>query len=411
MLARYAARMKHVKPSAIRDLLQFGADPSIISFGGGYPDATLFPLEQLEAVYTRSILDHGQDTLQYTVSNGSPHLRAQIAGRMATEGVSCSDDNILILHGGQQGLDLVAKLLIDEGDVIITEDPTFLGGLIAFNPCEPTYACVGMDDEGMDTDAVEAALQANARTKFIYTIPDFQNPTGVTMSLRRRQHLVDLANRYDVIILEDGPYRETRFEGVSPPTIKSLDTEGRVIYLGSFSKILAPGLRLGWAVASDDIIERLGLLKLASDTQCSTLNMAAVSLYLDSYDIESHIEEIRRVYRHKKDLMLDTIRAQFPDDVKFTDPQGGLFTWLTFPDGFDTEVFMRDHAVPVAKVAYVPGATFFPLSGEPNHARLSYSTQTDERIVEGITRLGSALHTRSHADRRGDGQRVTTGVG
>ncbi len=167
----------------------------------------------------------------------------------------------------------------------------------------------------MDTDAVEAALQANPRTKFIYTIPDFHNPTGVTMSLRRRQHLVDLASRYDVIILEDGPYRETRFEGTSPPTIKSLDTEDRVIYLGSFSKILAPGLRLGWAVASEEIIERLGLLKLASDTQCSTLNMAAVSLYLDSYDIESHIEDIRRVYRHKKDLMLDTIRAQFPDDV------------------------------------------------------------------------------------------------
>jgi DNA-binding transcriptional MocR family regulator len=407
MNARYAARMKHVKPSAIRELLQFGADPSIISFGGGYPDATLFPLEQLEAVFTRSILDHGQDALQYTVSNGSPHLRAQIAGRMADEGVRCTEDDILILHGGQQGLDLVAKLLVDEGDVIITEDPTFLGGLIAFNPCEPRYVPVGMDGEGMDTDAVEAALQANPRTKFIYTIPDFHNPTGVTMSLRRRQHLVDLANRYDVIIVEDGPYRETRFEGTSPPTIKSLDTEGRVIYLGSFSKILAPGLRLGWAVASNDIIEQLGLLKLASDTQCSTLNMAAVSLYLDSYDIESHIEEIRRVYRHKKDLMLDTIRTRFPDDVTFTDPQGGLFTWLTFPEGFDTEVFMRESAVPLAKVAYVPGATFFPNKPERNHARLSYSTQSDERIVEGISRLGAALQTRTHADRRDDGQRVT----
>ena len=408
MTTRYAARMKQVKPSAIRDLLQFGADPSIISFGGGYPDATLFPLEQLEAVFTRSIIEHGQDALQYTVSNGSPHLRAQIAGRMADQGVQCTDDNILILHGGQQGLDLVAKLLVDEGDGIITEDPTFLGGLIAFNPCEPTYIPVGMDAEGMDTDAVEAALQANLRTKFIYTIPDFHNPTGVTMSLCRRQHLVDLANRYDVIILEDGPYRETRFEGTSPPTIKSLDTEDRVIYLGSFSKILAPGLRLGWAVASEEIIERLGLLKLASDTQCSTLNMAAVSLYLDSYDIESHIEDIRRVYRHKKDLMLDTIRAQFPDDVSFTDPQGGLFTWLTFPEGFDTEVFMREFALPLAKVAYVPGATFFPLSAEPNHARLSYSTQPDERIVEGISRLGAALQTRSHADRPGGSQRVTT---
>jgi 2-aminoadipate transaminase len=391
MTTRFASRMKHVKPSAIREVLRFGADPSIISFGGGYPDATLFPLEQLDAVFSRSILEHGRDTLQYTVSNGPPHLRVQIATRMANEGVSCTEDNVLILQGGQQGLDLVAKLLVDKGDVVITEDPTFLGGLIAFNPCEPTYACVGMDDEGMDTDALERVLTTHPGAKFIYTIPDFQNPTGVTMSLRRRRHLVELANRFDVIILEDSPYRETRFEGTSPPTIKSLDTEGRVIYLGSFSKILAPGLRLGWAVASVDIIEQLGLLKLAADTQCSTLNMAAVSLYLDSYDIESHIDTIRQVYLRKKDLMLDTIRAHFPDEITFTDPQGGLFTWLTFPDAFDTEVFMRDHALPQAKVAYVPGATFFPLSAEPNHARVSYSTQPDERIVEGISRLGSAL--------------------
>ena len=391
MTDRFASRMNHVKPSAIRDLLLLGADPSIITFGGGYPDATLFPLEELEAVFSRAIIEHGRDALQYTVSNGSPRLRAQIAGRMANEGVSCTADNVLILQGGQQGLDLAAKLLVNSGDVIITEDPTFLGGLIAFNPCEPKYVAVPMDHEGMDTDALEEALQANPGTKFIYTIPDFQNPTGVTMSLPRRRHLIALANRYDVMVLEDGPYRETRFEGTSPPTIKSLDTEGRVIYLGSFSKILAPGLRLGWAVASDDIIERLGLLKLAADTQCSTLNMAAVSLYLESYDIESHIESIRKTYRHKKDLMLDTIRAQFPEEVSFTDPHGGLFTWLTFPQGFDTEIFMRDHALPRAKVAYVPGATFFPVHPRPNHARVSYSTQSDERIVEGISALGAAL--------------------
>ena len=393
MTTRFASRMKLVKPSAIRELLRFGADPSIISFGGGYPDATLFPLEQLEAVFRNSIMEHGREALQYTVSNGPPHLRAQIAGRMANEGVTCTPENILILHGGQQGLDLVARLLVDKDDVIITEDPTFLGGLIAFNPCEPTYVGVPMDEEGMDTDALEVALRTSPSTKFIYTIPDFQNPTGVTMSLRRRQHLVELANRFDVIVLEDSPYRETRFEGTSPPTIKSLDTEGRVIYLGSFSKILAPGLRLGWAVASEHIIEQLGLLKLAADTQCSTLNMAAVSLYLDSYDIESHIQGIRGVYRRKKDLILDTIRAEFPDEVNFTNPQGGLFTWLTFPEGFDTEVFMRDHALPDAQVAYVPGATFFPVEAELNHARVSYSTQPDELIVEGMSRLGAALKT------------------
>lgn len=388
---RFASRMQHVRPSAIRDLLQYGADPSIISFGGGYPDAGLFPIEELSEVFSTAILDLGRDSLQYTVSNGPEHLRSQIAHRMAAEGVSCTADEVLILHGGQQGLDLVAKLLIDPGDVVITEDPTFLGGLVAFNPCEPTYVGVPMDDEGMDTDALEIALQANPGTKFIYTIADFHNPTGVTMSLARRRHLIALANRYDVIVLEDAPYRETRFEGTAVPPIKSLDTQGRVIYLGSFSKVLAPGLRLGWAVASDDIIERLGLLKLAADTQCSTLNMAAVSLYLDSYDIDSHVADIRDVYRHKKHLMLSSIREHFPDDVACTDAQGGLFTWLTFPAGFDSEVFLRERALPRAKVAYVPGATFFPVHREPNHARLSYSTHSDDRLVAGISRLGAEL--------------------
>lgn len=389
---RFASRMGLVKPSAIRELLRLGADPGIISFGGGYPDAGLFPVEMLDEVYHRAIVEHGRDSLQYTVSNGPERLRAQIAGRMANEGVTYTADEVLILHGGQQGLDLVAKLLLDAGDVVITEDPTFLGGLIAFNPCEPRYVGVPMDDEGMDTVALEAALAANPGTKFIYTIADFQNPTGVTMSLARRRHLIELANRYDVIIVEDAPYRETRFEGVSPPTIKSLDTEGRVIYLGSFSKILAPGLRLGWAVASREIIERLGLLKLAADTQCSTLNMAAVSLFLDRYDIEQHIAGIRAVYGRKKDLMLDAIAEHFPADVTCTNPQGGLFTWLTFPAGFDSEAFMRDHALPEAKVAYVPGTTFFPVTPRANHARISYSTQPDERIVAGIAALGDALH-------------------
>ena len=195
-----------------------------------------------------------------------------------------------------------------------------------------------------------------------------------------------------MIVLEDSPYRETRFEGVSPPPIKSLDTDGRVIYLGSFSKVLAPGLRIGWAVASRDIIERLGLLKLAADTQCSTLNMAAVSLYLDCYDIDGHIAEIRRTYAHKKNLMLAAIHEHVPDDIRCTNPQGGLFTWLTFPDGFDSEVFMRDRALPNAKVAYVPGTTFFAVRPESNHARVSYSTQPDERIEAGIASLGAELH-------------------
>ena len=265
---------------------------------------------------------------------------------------------------------------LDQGDVIITENPTFLGALIAFNPCESRYVGVAMDGDGMDMDALETVLRREPRAKLLYTVPDFQNPTGMTMSLPRRQQLIELADRFDLIILEDTPYRELRYEGGALPPLESLDAEGRVIFLGSFSKILAPGLRVGWAVASPEIIGQLGLLKLAADTQCSTLNMAAVSLFLDRYDVDAHI---------------GTIWQHFPQEVSCTDPQGGMFTWLTFPGSFDAGRFMSEHALPQAKVAHVPGATFFPTVQEANHARVSYSSPPDEVIVRGMTALGELL--------------------
>jgi 2-aminoadipate transaminase len=388
---QFARRMDGVKPNAVGELLRLGAEPDIMSFGGGYPDATLFPLEQLEAVYYAAIAELGQSSLQYTVSNGLPKLRSQIAARMNKEGIACTAESIVVLQGSQQGLDLAAKMLVDPGDIIITENPTFLGALIAFNPCEPRYKTVRIDDDGMDMEDLERVLQERPLPKLIYTVPDFQNPTGVTMSLPRRKRLMELANRFNLIILEDSPYREIRYQGQHLPSLKSLDTEGRVIYLGSFSKILAPGLRLGWAVASDDLIQKLGLLKLAADTQCSTLNMTATQLFLERYDIDKHIKAIRDTYLRKKNLMLDVIRRSFPQEVSFTDPSGGLFTWLTFPKGFNTGQFMKDYALPKAKVAYVPGATFFPLQQETNHARVNYSAQPDEIIVKGMTALGQLV--------------------
>lgn len=391
MSLRFAERMNNVKPSAIRQLLKLGADPHIISFGGGYPDASLFPLEQLDHVYRTAILDQGRESLQYTLSNGSLKLREQIAERMANEGVVCGPDNVLVLQGAQQGLDLVAKLLINKGDGIAVEDPTFLGALIAFNPYEPRYIPVKMDDDGMDMDALAHALETNTGIKFIYVIPDFQNPTGVTLSLDRRKRLIELANQHDLIVLEDSPYREIRYQGEALPPIKTFDTQDRVIYLGSFSKILAPGLRMGWAVASEALIQQLSLLKLAADTQCSTLNMAAVSLFMENYDMEAHIASIRDVYRHKKDLMLNTIKETFPASIHYTQPSGGMFTWLTFPEGFDAAEFMLEQALPNAKVAYVPGASFFAVEQKANTARVSYSTQSDENIVKGISALGQLL--------------------
>lgn len=390
-MIRFADRMTTVRPSAIRELLALGADPSIISFGGGYPDATLFPAEALEAVFCEVIRAPGGAAMQYAPSNGLPRLRAQIAALMTADGTPCRAEDVLVLQGSQQGLDFAARMLVNPGDVIVTEDPTFLGALIAFNPSQPAYAPVAMDVEGMRMDALEEVLRANPRARMIYTVPDFQNPTGATLSLPRRHRLIELANAHDVVVLEDTPYRHIRFAGKNLPTLKSLDTEGRVIHLGSFSKVLVPALRIGWAVAEPVMLERMGLLKVAQDTQTSTLNMAATSLFLDRFDLDAHIIRLRVAYRRKRDVMLAAIRAHFPQAVQVTEPEGGLFLWSSFPDSFDATAFMRDVALPVARVAYVPGATFFAVNERANHARLNFSASSDAQIREGIEALGAAL--------------------
>jgi 2-aminoadipate transaminase len=383
--------MSGVRPSAIRELLRLGADPGVTSFGGGYPDASLFPVEELAAVYAHLLVREHAEALQYTTSNGLPVLRQQVAERLTRDGAPRTADDVLIIQGGQQGLDLAAKLVVDPGDVIVTENPTFLGALIAFAPTEPTYAPVRTDADGMDTDDLARVLEQHPGARLLYTVPDFQNPTGATLALERRHRLLELAGEHDLLVVEDTPYRSHRYEGASLPTLLSLDTEGRVLHLGSFSKILAPGLRLGWATGSPDVVERLGLLKLAADTQNSTLNMAATAAYLEAYDLDAHLARALPVYRHKRDLMLATMDATFPDAVQRTRPDGGLFVWLTFPEGFDAGDFLGRVLLPEAQVAYVPGATFFPVTQEPNHARMSFSGVPDERLVEGVTRMGRLL--------------------
>ena len=390
-MTRFARRAERVQPSAIREFLALAGQPGITSFAGGYPDPTLFPIEQLHKIYDDLLTPANASALQYTASDGTPELRALVAGRLTADGMPCAPDDVLITQGGQQGLDLVAKLFIDAGDVIVCERPTFLGALIAFNPCEPDYASVPMDDEGLDTDALEQVLRTTQRVKLIYTVPDFQNPTGRTMSLARRRRLVELADEFDVMVLEDTPYRELRYDGERLPSIKSLDTSGRVIHLGSFSKILAPGLRLGWVLAEPEIREKLSLLKLAADTQNGTLNMRAAAAYLSGFDIEAHIAGMLPTYRHQRDLMLASIEEHFPAGVRWTRPDGGLFTWVTFPEGLDTAAFQRDHLIPRAGVILVPSAPVFATEPEVNHARMSFSGVPDDRLVAGVTAMGGLL--------------------
>ncbi|MDG3042991.1 aminotransferase-like domain-containing protein [Roseicyclus marinus] len=391
MAIHLARRMERVQPNAIGELLALGADPSIISFGGGYPDPTLFPTEALGQVMAEVIAAPGGQSMQYAPSDGLPELREQVAALMRADGTPCDAADVLILQGSQQGLDFAARMLVDPGDVIVTEDPTFLGGRIAFDPCEPVYAPVPMDADGMRMDLLERVLETQPRVRMIYTIPEFQNPTGVTLSMERRQRLIALANAHDVVVLEDTPYRQIRFSGETLPTLKSLDTEGRVIHLGSFSKVLVPGLRVGWAVAAPALRAKMALLKLANDTQTSTLNMAATSLFLKRYDLSAHVATLCAAYARKKAVMLDAMRRHFPQDVQVTDPEGGLFTWATFRDGFDAEAFMRDVALPEARVAYVPGGSFHPVTERANTARFNYSAQSEARIEEGIAALGAAL--------------------
>ncbi|WP_321804027.1 PLP-dependent aminotransferase family protein [Burkholderia sp. BCC1993] len=392
-VVRYSKRMRLVKPSAIRELHLLEHDPEVISFCGGYPDASMFPVNHLREAYC-TVIERDELALQYTHSQGDLSLRQKIVAKMHRDGVSCDEDEVLIVHGGQQGLDLLGKAFIDEGDAILVEAPTFLGALISFNAYAPQYVGIPMDDHGIDTDRLEEILRRTTGVKFMYVIPDFQNPAGVTLSLERRKRLVELAEEHDFYIVEDSPYRDIRFSGQSVPPIKHFDTNGRVIFVGSFSKSLVPGMRLGWVVGDKDLVRNLAQLKQAADTQCSTVNMKVANAYLESFDHDTHVGRLADGYRKKKQLMLDVIRASFPDCVAYTNPEGGMFTWLTFPETFDAGVFLKNVLLPESKVAYVPGMHFFAGDGvvPVNHARLSYSATAESAIIDGVTRMGKQLH-------------------
>lgn len=390
------SRMDLVRPSVIRELLALAADPEIISFGGGYPDPSLFPIAELAEAYQTALLDHGATALQYATTEGIDRLREQIAEMMRGDGVTCGPEHIIVVQGAQQAIDLAGRLWLEPGDVVITESPSFLGGIVGLNPYEPEYRSVRTDEQGMDPDHLEQVLRANPRAKLIYTIPDFHNPTGYTLSLERRARIVELAREYDVIILEDTPYRELRYTAHALPTLKSFDTDGHVYYIGSFSKTLAPGLRTGWIVAPPSAIEKLALLKLASDTQNSTLNMTAVSIYLDTHDFGAHLDTIRGHYRAKRDHTLAALAAELPADIGYNSPEGGLFLWLTFPEHVDTDALLRQHLIPDARVAFVPGASFYSERPEFNRGRLGFPTLSLERISEGVHRIAAGYERVRH---------------
>ena len=391
MTVPYSKRMQGYGSDFIKEMFAAARNPDLISFAGGAPAPELYPLEAFRAASDKAFDEWGRTMMAYDGAEGILPLREIIANeRMANMGVTVRPEDIRILSGSQQGIDFAGRLFIDEGDTIVCEYPTYLGALNSFGAFHPSYVSVPMDDNGMIMEELEKTLIANPRAKLIYTVPEFQNPTGITLAGERRQRMVELAEEHDVIIIEDSPYYEIRFEGENIPAIKSFDTNGdRVIYLGSFSKTLCPGIRLGWACANFEILDRYRVMKEASDFQASTVTQYQVATFLRDNSLDKLLDESRRVYKQRRDAALAAIEQFFPDNVQYTVPQGGYFIWLTVPGINSTEMFLP--AVNDIGVAYVPGESFFAGADQTCNIRLSYSQMTEEKIREGIARLAKLL--------------------
>lgn len=389
MKLNYSKRMDGIKASEIRELLKLTQQPEIISFAGGLPAPELFPVEEIKEMSMKVLEDMGTKALQYGPTEGYDPLREKIAKRMKKYGVETDMKNILITSGSQQGLDFTGKIFLDKGDVVLCESPSYLGALNAFKAYEPKFIEIPTDDDGMNMEVLEKVLKTTDNVKVLYLIPDFQNPSGRTWSVERRKKVIELANKYNLPIVEDNPYGELRFEGNMPPSIKSFDTEGRVIFLGTFSKTLCPGFRLGWTCADYEVLNKYILIKQGSDLQASTFSQMILDRFLTEYDLDEHIEKIKSVYSKRRDLMIKTMREEFPEDIEFTVPEGGLFTWVTLPGSINA----RDLATKCIekKVAFVPGGSFYPNGGNENTLRINYSNMDEERIVIGVKRLAESI--------------------
>lgn len=389
-MVRYAKRMEQLTNSDIGDLLKLIARPDIISFAGGLPAAELFPVDQLRQACDAVMEEMGKVACQYSSTEGFPALREKIAERMkAKNNIETDADHILVTSGSQQGLDFSARIFLNPGDVVLLESPSYLGAVNAFKACEPRFIEVPTDDDGMITEELEKILATTENVKMIYVIPDFQNPTGKTWSLERRHKFMDIINKYEIPVIEDNPYGELRFEGTNMPSLKSLDTKELVVFLGTCSKILAPGLRIGWICASKENLVKYNFIKQGADLQSSTIDQLIADRFLDMYDLDEHVEKIKDVYHKRRDVMLKTMEETFPKEVKFTHPEGGLFTWCVLPEYMDAKVLAKQCLE--KKVAYVPGGSFFPNGGKENHFRLNYSCMPEDKIKEGITRIAEVL--------------------
>ena len=392
MAVKFARRLENAEGSAIREILKLASNPEVISFAGGLPAPELFPVEEMKKVALAVLEEQGRAAMQYYATDGYPPLREAIAERMNRKlHTNVTADSILVTNGSQQCLDFVGRVFLDEGDKIIVESPSYLGALNAFKAYGPEFIEIPTDEDGMIMSELEKALAANPDVKFIYVIPDFQNPSGRTWPIERRKQFMEIINKYEIPVAEDNPYGELRFEGEIFPSLKSYDTKGLVLFFGTFSKIFAPGFRLGWVSASPEILEKFNISKQAADLQASTISQMEMAKFIEMYDLDAHVEKIKEVYGKRRTIMLDAMDEYFPEGIKFTRTDGGLFTWVTLPEGIDAAQLMKDVVLP-NNVAYVPGEPFYPNGGNANHFRMNYSCMPEDKIVEGVKRLGKALH-------------------
>jgi 2-aminoadipate transaminase len=383
--------------SVIRELLKLTQQPDIISFAGGLPAPEVFPTAKIQEACNTVLNQQGGLALQYSTTEGHLPLREMIARHNARFSVEVSPDNIMITSGSQQALDFIGRLFINRGDFVVVESPTYLGALQAWNAYGAQYVAVPSDEDGMIVDELERALRVGP--KFIYVLPNFQNPSGSTLSLERRKKLVELADKYGVPIVEDDPYGQLRYEGEHLPSVVQLDSQmrgpnggtytGNVIYMSTFSKLLAPGLRLAWVIAPPQVIRKLVMTKQAADLHTATFNQLIAFEVGKGGFIDEHVKTIRAVYKERRDVMLDTMAEVFPSEVRWTHPKGGMFLWGIMPEDMDAAEVLK--VAIEKKVAFVPGFAFHPNEGGKNTMRLNFSFSNPEDIREGITRLGLTL--------------------
>ncbi len=389
----YSFLASQAEASAIREILKLVQKPEVISLAGGLPDPATFPAEEIRGIVNKILSNNSAQVLQYGTTEGLPGLRKSILEFLSTDGIKGNLENIIITSGSQQGLDLVGKVFLSPEDVAIVELPSYLAALSAFRSYGGELVGIPMDEEGMQMDLLEEKLtqlkEEGKKVKFIYTISNFQNPAGVTMSLSRRKKILKIAQKFNLFIVEDNPYEKLRFEGESIPSIYSLDTDGRVISLGTFSKILCPGLRLAWMLGNKEIIGKLALLKQATDLCTNILSQSIAYEYFQLGKFTENIEGNIDIYREKRDAMLDALERYFPPQATWTKPQGGFFIIATLPDYIDTGEMMIEAVK--ENVAYVPGSPFFANGGGKNTMRLAFCYPSPEEIEEGIKRIGKVI--------------------